>query len=528
MSRRKSTTREPRTRRGRLLAAYGAIAIALGAVTGCSDAPTAPTSDPLRLPALHAEPDPVAGGRIVDAEGRVVLLRGVNVNALAEYWVSSPFATTFPFGAGDAEAIAGVGWNAVRLLLSWSRVEPEPGVYDEAYLDQAADAVRMLAERGVYAIVDLHQDAWNATLAARPDEQCPSTATPALGWDGAPAWATLDGGAARCATAGIRETSPAVVASFNAFWSDAPGPDGIGIRSRYARMLGHVAGRFARDGAVAGYDVMNEPNAFTAGAQQRLSALYGDALREIRAAEQASGGFRHLVVFEPGALWSATGRGAPPDFARDPDVVYGPHIYTGGIGSAPLTADNFAIARDEAASFGGAPVLVGEWGSGPDRAANPDDPYFLLHQELQDQFQFGATLWTWHESCGDPHKAADYLAGRIPYVWGEFEVDCRTNEITGVRQPILDQLTRGLVRAAPGRLDATSWDQGTGTLRAAGSDAPADGELLAFYPASRLGRPDVTSAGLDGLRVLDAPGGNAYLVARTTGGAWTLLANPGS
>jgi len=26
----------------------------------------------------------------------------------------------------------------VRLLLSWSRVEPEPGVYGEAYLDEIA------------------------------------------------------------------------------------------------------------------------------------------------------------------------------------------------------------------------------------------------------------------------------------------------------------------------------------------------------------------------------------------------------
>ena len=45
------------------------------AVAACSDAGGGGASDPLRLPALHAEPDPVAGGRIVDAEGREVLLR---------------------------------------------------------------------------------------------------------------------------------------------------------------------------------------------------------------------------------------------------------------------------------------------------------------------------------------------------------------------------------------------------------------------------------------------------------------------
>src|SRR5262249_55067428 len=79
----------------------------------------------LSLPALHAEPDP-AGGRLVDAKGTEVVLRGVNVNALAEYWQYGSFPTTFPFETDDAERLAGIGWNAVRLLVSWSRVEPSP------------------------------------------------------------------------------------------------------------------------------------------------------------------------------------------------------------------------------------------------------------------------------------------------------------------------------------------------------------------------------------------------------------------
>ena len=79
----------------------------------------------------------------------------------------------------------------------------------------------------------------------------------------------------------------------------------------------------------------------------------------------------------------------------------------------------------EARRFGGAPVLTGEWGADPRRAAS-GDPYFLDHQSLQDEFRFGATLWTWRESCGDPHKVGDVRAGRVPYPWGEFDVDCRT------------------------------------------------------------------------------------------------------
>ena len=74
----------------------------------------------LPLPALHAEPDP-AGGHLVDAKGREVVLRGVNVNALAEYWQYGSFPTTFSFEAADAERLAGIGWNVVRLLVSWSQ-----------------------------------------------------------------------------------------------------------------------------------------------------------------------------------------------------------------------------------------------------------------------------------------------------------------------------------------------------------------------------------------------------------------------
>ena len=78
----------------------------------------------LRLSPLHAEPDVRAGGRIVDARGREVLLRGVNVNSLAEYWKGGRFRTVFPLARKDPGRMAAIGWNAVRLLVSWSRVEP--------------------------------------------------------------------------------------------------------------------------------------------------------------------------------------------------------------------------------------------------------------------------------------------------------------------------------------------------------------------------------------------------------------------
>jgi len=500
-----------------------AAAVALALFTGCGDNDDndAPAIDLLRLPALHAVADPIHGGRFVDDAGRHVILRGVNVNGFVEYWQGTPFPTTFPFSEEDAERIAAIGWNVVRLLTSWSRVEPEPGIYDEAYIDSLHAAVRTLEAQGIYSIIDLHQDAWGPTLAARPDEVCGPSTTPALGWDGAPGWATLDGGRSRC-TPGQRELSPAVVGAFRAFWANASGPGNVGIRTRYTRMLAHLAAGFAGDNAVAGFDVMNEPNSFTPSDEQGLALLHGEAWQAIRDAQAGIAGPGHVVIFEPTALW-ASFRVRPLDFPRDDNVAYAPHLYQGGLDTGPL-APQFDDARADAAAFGGVPVLTGEWGSGPDRAANPSDTYFRDHQRMQDEYLFGATLWTWRESCGDPHKAADYLAGRTAYVWGEFEVDCRTNEILGPRQELIDQLTRGYVRAGPGRVVETVYDPADGSLRAAGVDADAGTALLAFYPASIHGEPIVSATGLGGLRTQIAAGGNLLISATASGGSWTLTA----
>ena len=477
----------------------------------------------LSLPALAAELDP-AGGRIVDAKGREVLLRGVNVNALAEYWQYGSFPTTFPFEPADADRIAGIGWNAVRLLVSWSRVEPSPGEYDESYLKQVARVVRLLAKHNVYTIIDFHQDAWGPALAARPGEACTAPAAPAFGWDGAPAWATLDGGAPRCFTL-FREVNPAVQAAFAAFFSNAPGPGGMGIRTRYVRMLHHVAWRFATQKAIAGYDVMNEPNAFGAEQVAALGQLYADAIAEMRSGEAAGDGFPHLVFFEPSITWSDFASGTPPSFAHDGNIVFAPHIYRGGLTAGPIPREDFERARADAAAFGGAPVLVGEWGSDPRRADDPTDTYFERHQAYQDEFRFSATLWTWRESCGDPHKAGDVRAGREPYVWGEFHVDCATNAVAGIRQSLVEALTRGRVRAAPGRLASTSYDDETGVLTATGTAAPRRSQLVAYWPARLFGTPAVESSGL--VRVATRPAwGGVYVIARAAGGDWSLTVAP--
>ena len=108
---------------------------------------------------------------------------------------------------------------------------------ESAYLDKVEATVRLLESRGIYSIIDLHQDAWGPSLAAREDENCPEGTIPAVGWDGAPAWATLHNDLPRCfpdhPLLGEREFSPAVTQAFISFWQDAEGPGGVGIQTRF-------------------------------------------------------------------------------------------------------------------------------------------------------------------------------------------------------------------------------------------------------------------------------------------------------
>jgi endoglycosylceramidase len=479
----------------------------------------APAAVEAGLPRLRAAPDAQSRGRIVDTRGREVVLRGINVNALAEYWKGTRFRTVFPLEPRDPLRMRKLGFDAVRLLVSWSRVEPAPGRYDERYLARVRRTAARLTDARLYVIVDFHQDAWGPSLAARPGEACPPGSEPALGWDGAPAWATLvPASVARCAPAGTRELSPAVVAAWSAFWDDERGPGGVGIQRRYLRMVAHVVRGLAGDHGIAGYDVMNEPNAFGDDENAALSRLYARAVRAIRAAERRARAPRRLILFEPSVLWSATGRGAPPAFEADRDVVYSPHIYSGAFNGGTITAQAFTIALEEARGLGGPPVLSGEWG-----AARGRTDYLAAHLALQDRYLLSSTQWTWRESCGDPHQRGTALAGTVSTgtfaLWG---IDCATNRILPIGRALRTTVTRGYVRAAPGRLTAMRWDAAGQRLEASGRAARAGVVLEAFYPGAAAG---MSAGGLRRLRSVAAPGGR-LVTARAEGGGWTLSVSP--
>src|SRR4051794_32363349 len=99
------------------------------------------------------------GRWVTDAKGRVAILHGFNmVNKIAR---SGYAPDAIGFGNDDAALLARQGFNIVRLGLAWKAVEPQPGHYNEAYLDRIEQTYRTLHSHGIAVLLDFHQDMYN-------------------------------------------------------------------------------------------------------------------------------------------------------------------------------------------------------------------------------------------------------------------------------------------------------------------------------------------------------------------------------
>jgi endoglycosylceramidase len=256
------------------------------------------------------------GRWITDAAGRVVVLHGLNQVFKVPPYVPSAGG----FGDDDAAFLAANGFDAVRVGVIWAAVEPQPGVYDDSYLDSIDDTVRTLAAHGIVSLLDFHQDQYNEKFQG----------------EGAPAWAVPPSNAPN-PSLGFPFNylfNPAEWQVWDRFWNNYKAPDGIGLQDHLARTWAHVAARFAGDQAVAGYEVLNEPwpgtlgvlcaapligcRAFDAG---KLTAFYKRIDHAIRAVDT-----KHTVYVEPNTLFtqsSTTGLGA----IGDPHAAFSYHVY---------------------------------------------------------------------------------------------------------------------------------------------------------------------------------------------------------
>ncbi len=249
-----------------------------------------------------------------DAQGRALLLRGFNLSARSKLPPHYPLPDE-----AHLDRLASWGMNCLRLVLVWEAVEPRRGQYNTAYLDAMVDLARAAWQRGMYTIIDMHQDLFSR----------------GLGGSGAPVWSHLP-------VRTMREPGrywfsgylfdADITHAFTRFWTNADF-----IRDSFVHAWGEVARHFADVEGVLGYDLFNEPATrffpeMLSGHfdHQTLPLFYRQVAEMIRTIDT-----RRLIFIEPGPLAalgipSLQGRRIDPEPLRDvPGLVYAPHLYEG-------------------------------------------------------------------------------------------------------------------------------------------------------------------------------------------------------
>lgn len=505
-----------------------AVPAACLSVVPCAAARTAPSAPAnAGLPWVHAIRGPEA--RIVDEHGRQVLFHGANVNQLGDYFKKNSHPQTAPLTREDFVQMRKLGWNQVRLIMHWSLLEPQPGRFSEAYVAKLLRAVRWAREQNMYTLIDMHQDAYGKYIAARPGEVCPPGMEKNLGWDGAPQWATLDGGGPRCNPGQTREVSLPVATAFQNLWNDAPGPGGVGIQTRLVRTWQRVAAAFANEPAVMGYDLFNEPSPGQLAIGNEGSTFipfYRRAIASIRAVDR-----RHAIFVEPSVLRSAISDPTNmPVVSADANLVYAPHVYADRNGLSPegkgrATDREFTNAAREAAAAGGAagalPVFIGEFGALDPPARTAYNTEFMT---LTEKHIVGWSHWVWKDTCGDPHTGYGTFPDESVNTY-----DCANDRFTGVKPSRRFAYSRVYPTHTAGRIERLSFDPVSKRFELAATEAPIGGPPtrlsipLSLAYGGSLGRVTVSSSGLGRIRLRRCSDGTALLTARPIRASYTLV-----
>lgn len=476
----------------RAVRGVAALAVAIS-VFGCGDsdpnlstAPSAPS-----LSALHATRGASAG--VYDAKGRQVLLRGVNVNALGDYFQGNPkYPQVLPVDDSHFVQMARYGFNVVRLIVSWSSLEPQRDQISTEYLQRIHTIVDLAKAHDIYVVLDMHQDAWGKYIATPPDVSCPGGREVAIGWDGAPEWATYTDGASTCRPPGQRELAPAVKAAFVNFYANREG-----IQDQFVKAWAALAREFAKEPTVAGYDLLNEPHfgSSVVNSGPQLLPLYEKLFPALRAAELDGGGFAHIVFFEPIVLYPSVDALPPPESVNDDNTVFAPHNYAESLNDVTTIEGWFDRATQDVGQFQ-TTFWVGEYGWFGDPPANK--PRLIRYAQQEDQHRIGSTWWQWQQACGDPHSIGIPGHEPPPQLIHFRLSTCPGDVDLGPIPEWTVVLSRSYPRAAPGRLLALESDGDARTMRLQGvtADGAASSTLDLWVPDNSKGQPQISGLGL--------------------------------
>lgn len=383
-------------------------------------------------------------GRIVDDQGRKVLLRGFNSDALVAYPKDPPA----PLDEMDATLMQRAGFDVVRLGIDWSQLEPTRGQINERYLDRVAGTVAMLNRHGLYVVLDMHfRLGWS----------------PRFGYSDAPAWATI----------GVPNwnplpqyswspsLSPAAFTSDTYFWLSSD------WKADYYRTWQAVAGRFKNNPGIAGYDIFNEahplpipPRIFD---KYYLWPMFRDAIEAIGAVDS-----NHMFFVEGILLLTMN---TVVVHLKAPNIVYGTHLYEGSLvppfwtGDPTFLRQRFQQRVKEAAQVP-APLWIGELGYDLTQKAALSYADAALNE--MDDLGVGWAWWQWREN----------------QYWGIVDAGGQI-----VNMDTLRHLARPYVIGAPSGIHSAHGDGLHGTLRFKADASHSDQQIVIGWSGLTLSAP---------------------------------------
>jgi endoglycosylceramidase len=393
------------------------------------------------------------GPALRDALGRRVLLRGINAGGRSKLAPYAPF--DFDEGHYD-EALAAYldraaswGVDALRVPFAWAAVEPAPGQRDEAFLGRYDRLLDAAWARGMWTIVDFHQDIYAEALCG----------------DGFPDWTLPEPRPAPkrdCKTWFLAyNSSDDVKAAFDRFWGNQGD-----TRPAFRALWRDMALRHRDRPGVAGFEIMNEPSQGSADKatweRETLSPFLAEMATQLRADAP-----RSLVFFDvPGDAFL----GSLPEVTPPPGggTVFAPHWYEplAFLGLAPdLAGVEPSLQRwKDLSNTWAVPMLLGE--SGVRRDKDFTGPLARSLFDAVDKLGVHFTYW-------------EYSASAQTWNFEDFGiVDTQGNENAAV----LDQLARPFPRAVAGGEPTFSFDPETRSFHLS-YDATADGVTEVSIPA---------------------------------------------
>lgn len=220
-----------------------------------------------------------------DQYGRQLILHGLNTSSWAK---SDPQRQPWIDESDVERENTEFGFDFVRYLILWDAIEPAKDSFSMEYLDRVEQRVNWYTSRGMYVMLDMHQDLYSIKFDG----------------DGAPFWACETNGLQPINLPGgtpwwLKNIDPAVVACWTNFWSYSRYKY---LQDHYVLMWGKVMERFRNNPYVLGYDLMNEPyggdliKTFITGEFERaqLSAFYSRLIPALRQIDP-----NKYFIFEP-------------------------------------------------------------------------------------------------------------------------------------------------------------------------------------------------------------------------------------